>query len=89
MVDAETALRLGIVDELVDVDQVANRAREWVEALLALPRAPMLATRKLARADMAAALDAFGDRELDAFLAQWKDPDTQAALQAVVARLRK
>jgi len=89
MVDAETALRLGIVDELVDIDQVTTRGREWVESLLALPRAPMLATRKLARADMVAALDAFGDAELDAFLAQWKDPDTQAALQAVVARLKK
>ena len=89
MLDAETAQRLGVVDELVEIDEVATRAREWVGALLALPRAPMLATRELARADMVAALAAFGDAELDAFLAQWRDPDTQAALQAVVARLRK
>jgi enoyl-CoA hydratase/carnithine racemase len=89
MLDAETAERLGLVDELTDVDHVAVRARAWVEGLLALPRAPMLATRKLARADLVAALAAFGDAELEAFLAQWNDPDTQAALKALVARLRK
>ncbi|MGH8029498.1 MAG: enoyl-CoA hydratase/isomerase family protein [Arenimonas sp.] len=89
MLDAESANRLGLVDELVEPDQVAIRACAWLEALLALPRAPMLATRKLARQDLVAALAAFGDAELDAFLAQWNAPDTQAALQALVARLRK
>ena len=89
MLDAESAARLGLVDELADPDQLVPRALEWLGALLALPRAPMLATRKLARADLVAGLDAFGDAELDAFLAQWNAPDTQAALQALVARLRK
>jgi enoyl-CoA hydratase/carnithine racemase len=89
MLDAESAERLGLVDELTDVDHVATRARVWLEELLALPRAPMLATRALARADLNAALDAFGDAELDAFLRQWDSPDTQAALRALVARLRK
>jgi enoyl-CoA hydratase/carnithine racemase len=89
MLDAETAARLGVVDELVDVEDVATRARAWLESLLALPRAPMLATRALARADLVAALAAFGDADLDAFLSQWNAPDTQAALQALVARLKK
>jgi enoyl-CoA hydratase/carnithine racemase len=89
MLDAESAERVGLVDELTDVDHVVIRARVWLEELLALPRAPMLATRALARADLVAALDAFGDAELDAFLQQWNAPDTQAALKALVARLRK
>jgi enoyl-CoA hydratase/carnithine racemase len=89
MLDAETAARIGLVDELTDIDHVATRARAWLEELLALPRAPMLATRKLARADLVAALAAFGDADLDRFLAQWNDADTQAALRALVARLRK
>jgi enoyl-CoA hydratase/carnithine racemase len=89
MLDAESAAKLGLVDELVDADELVPRARAWLESLLALPRAPMLATRKLARADLNAALDAFGDAELDAFLEQWNAPDTQAALQALVARLKK
>jgi hypothetical protein len=57
--------------------------------LLALPRAPMLASRAIARADLVAALAAFGDADLDVFLEQWHAPDTQAALRALVARLRK
>jgi enoyl-CoA hydratase/carnithine racemase len=89
MLDAESAARLGVVDELVEADQLVPRAVAWLEALLALPRAPMLATRKLARADLVGALAAFGDPELDAFLTQWNSPDTQAALNALVARLRK
>ena len=89
MVDAETAERIGLVDALDEVDQVATHARAWLENLLRLPRAPMLATRKLARADVVAALAAFGDAELDAFLMQWNSPDTQDALQALVARLKK
>jgi enoyl-CoA hydratase/carnithine racemase len=89
MVDADTAAALGLVDELVEPEALVPRALEWLGALLVLPRSPMLATRKLARADLVAALDAFGDRELDAFLEQWNSPDTQAALQALMAKLKK
>jgi enoyl-CoA hydratase/carnithine racemase len=89
MLDAEAAARLGIVDELVEPDEIGARARAWLDALLALPRAPMLATRKLARRDLVDALASFGDAELDAFLSQWDSPDTKAALQAVLARLKK
>jgi enoyl-CoA hydratase/carnithine racemase len=89
MLDAETAVRVGLVDELTDIDHVAARGRAWLEDLLKLPRAPMLASRAIARADLVAALAAFGDADLDRFLEQWNAPDTQAALQALVARLRK
>src|SRR5690606_19219521 len=67
LVPAEQALAMGLVDELVDVDHVAVRARAWVEQLLALPSAPMLETRRLARADLVAALQP--ERiELDRFI---------------------
>jgi enoyl-CoA hydratase/carnithine racemase len=89
MLDAETAARVGLVDELVEPGELGARALAWLEPLLALPRAPMLATRKLARRDLVGALAAFGDAELDAFLSQWNSPDTQAALQALVAKLKK
>jgi enoyl-CoA hydratase/carnithine racemase len=89
MLDAETAARLGVVDELVGPDELGPRALAWLEELLRLPRAPMLATRKLARRDLVEALASFGDAELEAFLSQWDSPDTQAALKAVLARLTK
>lgn len=88
MVDAETALRMGLVDELVDIDSVAQRAHAWLEPLLALPREAMLQTRAIARADV---IDALDDRhiELARFVDAWQAPHTQAALRALVARLGK
>jgi enoyl-CoA hydratase/carnithine racemase len=88
MVEAERALALGLVDELADIDHVAVRAVAWLEDLLKLPRRPMLQTRALARADLIAALQP--DRvPLDRFVDDWNDPDTQAGLRALVAKLGK
>ena len=88
LVDAERALQLGLVDELVEIDHVATRARIWLEGLLALPRQPMLQTRAIARADVIAAL-APGNIRLERFIDAWSAPDTQAGLRALVARLGK
>ena len=88
LVDAERALAIGLVDELVEIDNVANRARIWLEELLTFPRQPMLLTRAMARADLVAALQP--ERiQLDRFIDGWFSPDTQAGLQALMARLRK
>ena len=88
MVDAQRALEIGLVDELAPIDEVPLRARDWLANLLALPRKPMLATRAIARAGV---VDALRPEllELDRFVASWNDPDTQAALRALVARLGK
>ncbi|GAA4863449.1 enoyl-CoA hydratase/isomerase family protein [Luteimonas vadosa] len=88
MVEAERALSLGLVDELVDIDDVVPRAVHWLKALLELPRKPMLQTRALARADLAAALQPEAV-PLDRFVDDWNDPDTQAGLRALVAKLGK
>ncbi len=88
MVDAERALALGLVDELADIDHVAARARAWLEELLQLPRKPMLTTRGFARADLIAALHP-DMIQLDRFVDAWSEPDTQAGLRALVAKLGK
>lgn len=88
LVDAERALAIGLVDELVGVDEVSHRARVWLSGLLGLPRQPMLETRAIARADLIAALRPERIR-LDRFLDAWTDPDTQAGLHALIARLAK
>lgn len=88
LVQSEQALAMGLVDELVEIDHVATRARVWVEQLLALPRAPMLETRRLARADLVAALHP--ERiELDRFIEAWYSDDTQGALRALMEKLGK
>jgi enoyl-CoA hydratase/carnithine racemase len=89
MIDSETAERIGLVDELTDSEHVAVRALHWLEELLKLPRAPMLASRAIARADMVKALDDFTDADLGKFLEQWDSPDTQAAMTSLMARLKK
>ena len=66
----------------------ADVALAWLESLETLPRAPMLATRALSRADMIEALST--DRlDIDQPLRDWQHPDTQHALRALLARLGK
>jgi 3,2-trans-enoyl-CoA isomerase len=87
MLEAEAALRIGMVDELTGVDQVPQRARLWLQELLALPRQAMLETRAVARADLIAATQ----REhlpIARFGAVWQRAETQATLRALVARLQ-
>ena len=88
MLDAEQALLAGMVDELVEMDDVAVRARHWLEQLLTLPRQAMLRTRAIARADMAEALQPH-HIQIDRFIDAWYGPDTQNALRALVAKLGK
>ncbi|MBT2746176.1 MULTISPECIES: enoyl-CoA hydratase/isomerase family protein [unclassified Lysobacter] len=88
MVNAENALRIGLVDELVEIDAVSERAREWLQQLLSLPRSAMLQTRALARADLIEALRP-EHIELDRFVESWYSLDTQVALKALVAKLGK
>ena len=88
MIDASAALACGFVDELTGVDQVATRALHWLGELLALPSHAMLATRALARADLAAAYAAPDTLPLDDFVDAFFHPQTQAVLQQLVARLK-
>lgn len=88
LVDAERALAMGLIDETTDIDHVVQRALAWLEPLLQLPRTPMLQTRAIARADLIAALDP-DNICIDTFIEAWSEPDTQAGLRGLVARLGK
>lgn len=88
MLDADAALAAGLVDELTGVDEVVTRALAWLEPLLKLPRQALLATRALARADLASLFDDPATLPVDAFLDGWFAPEAQATLHALVERLR-
>ena len=88
MVEAERALRIGLVDELADIDQVGGRAHEWLRQLLALPHDAMSQTRRIARADLVEAMQP-EHIQLEHFVEAWSAPETQQALRALVARLGK
>lgn len=88
MLESEQALKTGMVDELVSIEQVRKRALVWLGDLLKLPRRAMLETRRMARADLA---DSFADPAalpVDDFLDGWFHPDTQAVMHQVVAQLK-
>jgi enoyl-CoA hydratase/carnithine racemase len=87
LVPAERAVQIGLVDELVDGELVVARAVAWLQALLKLPREPMLATREIARADLREAL-APQHIQLERFVEAWYAPDAQGALNALVERLK-
>lgn len=88
MVDAAEASRIGLVDELAGIDEVEVRAIVWLQGLLQLPRTPMLETRRIARADAVDCLRA-ARIDLPRFVADWMQPDTQAGLRAMLARIGK
>lgn len=88
LVESGDALAMGLVDELAGIDEVAVRARTWLQELLQLPRKPVLQTRAIARADVVAALQP-EQIQLERFIDAWEDPDTQAGLRALVAKLGK
>jgi 3,2-trans-enoyl-CoA isomerase len=52
LIDPATALRVGLVDELCEPDQVEARALELAREISLLPREPMLRTRALVRRDL-------------------------------------
>ncbi len=94
MVDAATALRIGLVDELVDMGPehdtagLITRAHGWLQELLALPHDAMRHTRRIARAEIVEALQP-EHIDLERFVEGWFEPGTQAALHALVAQLGK
>jgi Delta3-Delta2-enoyl-CoA isomerase len=87
MITASEAHACGMVDELKPVAEVIPAAVSWLQTLGRLPRQAMLKTRHIARAGLRAPFDAGFD--LDAFVAEWYLPETQAVLEALVARLKK
>ena len=66
-----------------------SRARVWLEALLALPRQPMLQTRAIARADVDRGAAAGAASSSTASSMPGSAPDTQAGLRALIAKLGK
>jgi enoyl-CoA hydratase/carnithine racemase len=85
--DSESALRLGLVDELVAPEEVVPRARKWVESQLTLPPATLRNTRTLVRRELSESFAATDARALEGFLDEWFADEAQAALKAVVAKL--
>ena len=81
------ALRVGLVDEVVPPEEVVPRAIAWADRIVALPRAAMRETRRIARADLVAQFETLGDEAYDRVTDRWFSEETQATMRALVARL--
>lgn len=89
MLDSEQALRIGLVDELTDADEVLPRSLAWLGDLLKLPPQAMSATRLLARLDL---IELFADPtrlSVEEFADAWFGAETQTTLRTLVAKLKK
>lgn len=83
------ALRSGLVDEVVPLDDVIPKTVAWMGEILARPPGAMLATRRLARTAVRAAFDEHGPGSVDALVDQWFSPETQGVMRALAAKLGK
>ncbi|AXA84327.1 enoyl-CoA hydratase/isomerase family protein [Lysobacter oculi] len=88
MIEPREALAIHMIDALVPPGETVAAALEWLAALEALPRAPMLTTRAMGRADLVRALSP-EHLDIDQPLRDWLHPDTQQGLRALLAKLGK
>jgi Delta3-Delta2-enoyl-CoA isomerase len=88
MIEPEEAHRIGLIDELADVDQVIPQAIAWCQKHLALPPEALANTRRIARRDLADIMGNAARFPADEFADSWFGEETQATLQAMVARLK-
>jgi enoyl-CoA hydratase/carnithine racemase len=87
LISPDEAARIGLVDEVVPLEQVVSRAIEWSRSLLALPVDAMAITRRQARADLFEIFAASLDSELDEAIASWWSAEAQTTLRVLVQRL--
>ena len=83
------ALRIGLVDELAPRAEVVERALARARHLLTLPPATLRRTRALARADLQRPFEKLDEESLELFLDEWYSEESQAALRALAAKLKK
>jgi enoyl-CoA hydratase/carnithine racemase len=89
VISAAEAARVGLVDELIPLERVVERAVAWCQSLLSLPSQAMTATRYRSRADLAALFDQGIERELDDVIASWWSEEAQSVLRALAEKLKK
>jgi len=89
LISPEEAARIGLVDEVVALDQVVSRAIEWSRGLLTLPVDAMAVTRRGARADLFELFAGPFDLELEQVSATWWSPEAQTTLRVLVDRLAR
>jgi 3,2-trans-enoyl-CoA isomerase len=89
LVGTDEALAIRLVDELVPMESVVDRAIEAARDYVSLPPAAMRRTRELARADLAEIFEREQQSTWEAFVDDWFAPETQTTLRALVEKLQQ
>jgi 3,2-trans-enoyl-CoA isomerase len=89
MLPAEDALTVGLVDEVVDADEVRERAVAHAGRLAAMPPVALRETRRFCRQSLMAHFDALTPDLPERMSDVWFSEETQAAMRALIERLAK
>lgn len=87
LLGGDEALRIGLVDELVEPEAVVPRAVEWAQATLELPPITLRKTRGLCRRRLLESFEDIDEENLELFLDEWFGEECQSSLRALVERL--
>lgn len=89
LLPASEAHRIGLVDELLPLEETVARAVAWCRSLTELPAGALLLTRAQARAGLVAAVESAMSEDARTFVEHWFGEEAQGALRALVERLAK
>ena len=88
LLNPQQALDVGLVNEVVDADNVVEQTLHWCRNLLTLPSRAMLETRALARQDLLELFDSAAGSAPGGLERSWHTEETQSTLKALVASLK-
>jgi 3,2-trans-enoyl-CoA isomerase len=86
-VEADEALRIGLVDQLSEPDNVIAEAIAYAQSYLSLPQQAMYETRRIARQDLTQICEAAARDDADELHKLWFTAEAQQGLRALAARL--
>ncbi|HEV7667679.1 MAG TPA: enoyl-CoA hydratase/isomerase family protein [Thermoanaerobaculia bacterium] len=89
LLPASEAYRIGLVDELLPLEETVGRAVAWCRALVELPPQALARTRAQTRAGLIAAVEAARAVDYRVFVDDWFGEEAQSALRALGERLAK
>jgi enoyl-CoA hydratase/carnithine racemase len=85
-VDADEAARIGLVERVVDAENLLPEARKWAAQAAARPEGSIQAFLELARLAGAGLGPAARRRETDLFLERWASPHFRQAIEEFLSR---
>jgi 3,2-trans-enoyl-CoA isomerase len=88
LLDPSGALKAGLVDEVVAPDLVVETAARWCRDVVSVPASALLETRARMRADLVGIIERHRETDTKRLARVWFEPELQAAMKALVARLK-